>query len=219
MDNSYTTDQAWPTLGRVQWDRLFEDLEGQLSSEWEAERAALDAESERLRIARLDLRSRIRRLCASNAQATIDLPGGVRVRATLLAVGADWIAASATDEGAARALPTTRIIPVTAVRAIGTDHGALLDSLDGGSPEPSPLRERMTLGFLLRDLARRRVPLHLVTVERERLHGTVDRAGADHLDLALHDAGDARRAASVRGFRIVPFAAIAWAQLASSQLR
>ena len=29
----------------MRWDRLFEDLEGQLASEWEAERAALDAES------------------------------------------------------------------------------------------------------------------------------------------------------------------------------
>ena len=32
----------------MRWDRFFEDLEDQLDSEWEAERAALDTESERL---------------------------------------------------------------------------------------------------------------------------------------------------------------------------
>ena len=34
----------------VRWDRFFEDLEDQLDSEWEAERAALDTEAERLRL-------------------------------------------------------------------------------------------------------------------------------------------------------------------------
>lgn len=51
----------------MHWDRLFDDLESQLASEWEAERAALDAESERLRISRLDLHSRLRQLCAADA--------------------------------------------------------------------------------------------------------------------------------------------------------
>jgi hypothetical protein len=40
------------------------------------------------------------------------------------------------------------------------------------------------------------------------LAGTIDRAGADHLDLALHDAGSPRRARAVTGFRVVPFASV-----------
>ena len=40
---------------RMRWDRFFDDLEGQLASEWEAERAVLDSESERLRVARMTL--------------------------------------------------------------------------------------------------------------------------------------------------------------------
>ena len=71
----------------------------------------------------------------------------------------------------------------------------------------------MTLGFLLRDLARRRTPLHVALRDGERLHGTVDRAGADHLDLAVHDAGQARRTDAVRAFRIVPFDALVSARM------
>ena len=56
----------------MHWDSLFDDLESQLDAEWEANRAALDAESERLRISRLDLRSRLRLLCAAGAQVTIN---------------------------------------------------------------------------------------------------------------------------------------------------
>ena len=33
----------------MRWDRLFDDLEAQASAEWEAERAALASESERVR--------------------------------------------------------------------------------------------------------------------------------------------------------------------------
>jgi len=43
--------------------------------------------------------------------------------------------------------------------------------------------------------------------------GTIDRAGADHLDIALHEPGAPRRAASVTGHRIVPFAGVAWIRL------
>ena len=37
-----------------------------------------------------------------------------------------------------------------------------------------------------------------------------DRAGADHLDIALHDPGSPRRTGEVTGYRMVPFAALAW---------
>ncbi len=202
----------------MHWDRLFEDLEGQLASEWEAERAARDAESERLRISRIGLRARLGRLCAADAVATIDLPGGVRVRARLLTLGADWLAAAVSEDGARPSGRTIRIIPLASLRGLGTDHGLLLSSLDDGPDAASPLRERMTLGFVLRDLARRRAPVRVETLGGDHHHGTIDRAGADHLDLALHDAGEARRASAVRGFRIVPFSALAWIEAAADQL-
>ena len=66
----------------------------------------------------------------------------------------------------------------------------------------------MTLGFVLRDLARRRIPVHVTGCAGDDLHGTIDRAAADHLDLALHDPGEPRLAGAVRGFRMIPFSSL-----------
>lgn len=217
VDNSYMPCWTSFTVGRVHWDRLFEDLEGQLASEWESERAALDAESERLRISRLELRSRLRLLCASAAPATLDLPGGTRVRARLKALGSDWIAATIAQAEESTTKRSTLIIPLQAVRGLTVDHGLLLSSLDEDDSAPV-LRERMSLGFVLRDLARRRVPVRIVSVDDSDLHGTIDRAGADHLDLALHDPGEARIASAVRSFQIIPFDAVASVQTVGDQM-
>ncbi|MCI1017660.1 hypothetical protein HWD99_03380 [Microbacterium sp. C5A9] len=200
----------------MHWDRLFENLEGQLAAEWESERAALDAESERLRISRLELRSRLRILCAAAAPATVDLPGH-RLRLRLQSLGADWVAATMTD-GEASSSRAVRIIPLHAILGVSTDHGLLLSSLDENEPLMPSLRERMTLGFLLRDFARRRVPVRIIGIDGADLHGTVDRAGADHLDLALHDPGTARLAGAVQSFRLIPFAAVASVQTAGGQM-
>lgn len=207
VDNSGGVCTLSPTLGRVHWDRLFEDLEGQLAAEWEAERAVLDAESERLRIAKLGMRTRLRRLEHDAELVTLRLIDGDRRSARIRAVGTDWIAAEPSEGG------TALVVPLTAVTSIETTHGALLATLDDAVLPGDEVRERMTLGFLVRDLARRRVPLHVTLRDGETLHGTVDRAGTDHLDLAVHDTGEARRAGAVRAFRIVPFDAIVSARM------
>lgn len=196
----------------MHWDRLFEDLEGQLAAEWEAERAALNAESERLRISKLTLRARLRALHQSDAPITVRLVDGERQSGRLRAVGADWTAVQTAD------VPSSLIIPVHAVAGIETHHGAILDSLEDGAIGSDGLRERMRLGFLLRDLARRRLPLRIAVLGGETLHGTIDRAGADHLDFAVHDAGEARHAAAVRSFRILPFTAVLWVRAAAALL-
>jgi hypothetical protein len=76
----------------------------------------------------------------------------------------------------------------------------------------------MTFGFVVRDLVRRRVAVSVHLTQGRMLTGTVDRAGADHLDLALHDPGSPRRAGEVTGYRIVPFSAVAWIRLDSGAL-
>lgn len=185
----------------MHWDRLFEDLEGQLASEWEAERAALDAESERLRISRIELGTRLRFLSAGRHPLLLDLIDGERSRVVVRDVGADWLAAEHRER---RALT---IVPLTAILGVSVDHGAMLESLEA-SPPVATLRGRMTLGFVLRDLARRRTPVTITTARGDAVHGTIDRAGADHLDLALHERDEPRRADAVHGFRIIPIAAI-----------
>jgi len=190
----------------VQWEHLFDDLEGQLAAEWESERAALSAESERLRIAALPLHDRLRTLSSRHPSMVLDLTGGERWDAVLRVVGADWVGVTAGHD------PRLRIAPLGAVESVGFDHGSLLASLSPQSPEID-LRARMTLGFVLRDLARRRVPVTLGRRSGDPWHGTIDRAAADHLDLALHDAHEPRRARTVRGFLCVPFTSVAWVRV------
>ncbi|HWV50059.1 MAG TPA: hypothetical protein VN035_11445 [Microbacterium sp.] len=193
----------------MHWDGLFEDLEGQLASEWEAERAALDAESERLRISRIELRARLRALSVASAEIALELPGGRLLTGRIVELGADWLAVDA------RPHPRESLVPLAAVRSIRTDHGMLLASLDPTLPS-SELRERMSLGFVLRDLARRRVPVTIEDVDASRRHGTIDRAGADHLDLAVHDPGTPRRARDVRAHVMIAFSTIARVELGQS---
>ncbi len=187
----------------MSWEHLFNDLEGQLAAEWEAERAALDAESERLRIAKLALRDRLRTLLPEQGRLVLELRSGERWDATLRALGADWIAVTSASA------PRLSLVPIDAVAGVAVDHGMLLSSLADSSAE-SGLRERMTFGFLLRDLARRRVPVLVGGCADTPTHGTIDRAGVDHLDLAVHDPGEPRHARTVRAYRMVPFTAICW---------
>jgi hypothetical protein len=192
----------------VRWDRFFDDLEDQLASEWEAERAALDTEAERLRLSRVQLAERLALLgtrdTAAPPVAAFDLADGSLLRATVSGVGADWVAL-APAEGPSGAV----IVPFAAIVAVGMPHADLLRSARPAPPR-SPLADRLTFGFVLRDLVRRRAGVAVQLASGRTLTGTIDRAGADHLDLALHEPGAPRRAGAVAGYRIVPFAAVAW---------
>jgi hypothetical protein len=201
----------------VRWDRFFDDLEGQLAAEWEAERAALESEAERLRLARIDLRTRVAAL-AANAEGPVGirLSDGSSLDARIAAVGADWLAAP-DAEGARRLW----LVPLWSLRGVQAAHGDLLRS--ARPPERAdPLAERVSFALALRDLARRRVGVALGVLPAGvdagvdaggTVTGTIDRVGADHLDLAVHDAGAPRRAADVRAYRLLPLAAVAWVRI------
>lgn len=197
----------------VRWDRFFEDLEDQLASEGEAERAALDTEAERLRLSRIALRDRLRGLDGGGGGASggamasapsIEFLDGTVLAGWVTGVGADWIGVTG-----AEARASVVLVPVRAIAAISIAESDVVRSARASAPVVRGLAERMTLGFVLRDLARRRVPVTAHLLGGRMMSGTIDRAGADHLDLALHDPGGARRSSDVTGFRIIPFAAIA----------
>lgn len=183
----------------MRWDRLFDDLEAQASAEWEAERAALASESERVRLSRVALRDRLLVLRETGAQVRASLCVGSGVEGPIAAVGADWFAV---DRG-----PTAvSVVPFAALTGVQLPHADLLHSAAGRVGQA--LRERVDLGFVMRDLARRRVPVLVDLVAGGSLSGTVDRAGADHLDLAVHDLDSPRHPAAVTGFRMIPFGAL-----------
>jgi hypothetical protein len=200
-----------PYVPSVRWERLFEDLEGQLEAEWESERAALDSESERLRLSRVRLRDRLVAFGApgSPEQLAVATADGSMLHGTIEAVGADFLALRVGGPAAGTAL--VRIDAVASITA--AEAGVLRSARPEAERSRAGLAERMTLGFVLRDLARRRSAVRVHAVRGHVETGTIDRVGADHLDLAVHEPGTPRRAGEVRAHRILPFAGIAWLRL------
>ena len=197
----------------MRWDRFFEDLEDQLDSEWEAERAALDTESERLRLSRVRLRERLVAIAAAGSARPVscELADGSVLDGRVWRVGADWfgLTGAAHGDGERRlAVRPLWIVPLAAVQALALPVEDMLGSVRDAAAGDT-LGQRMGLGFVLRDVVRRRVGVTVRLTTGRVLHGTIGRAGADHLDLALHDAGQPRRSGAVTGFRVVPFEAIA----------
>jgi len=193
-------------MTRMRWQNLFDDLEGQLASELDAEEVDLLAEEERLRLGRLTLRDRLRAVheVEPGAVLALTLRGGDRVSLALATVGRDWIAGDL-DAGVLR----SAVVPLAAVAAYDPAGGQLAASLRA-EPVPEPptaLSARLGLAFVLRDLCRRRAAVEL-HVAGERRHGTIDRVGRDHLDLAEHAPGEPRRTAAVARIRLVAFDAL-----------
>lgn len=195
----------------MRWERLFEDLEGQLAAEWESERAALDSESERLRLSRVRLHDRLVAFAGATDIETVSvaLADSSILRGSVEAVGTDFAALRLETPTGGLALVRT-----AAVASLTTSEVALMRAARPDAQRVNAgLADRLTLGFVLRDLARRRVPVRAHGLWGGAESGTIDRVGLDHLDLAVHDAGAARRTGEVHAFRLVPFDAIAWLSL------
>ena len=189
----------------MRWDLLFDDLESQLDQEQRDEERALAIEEERLRLGRLTLRDRlgaIARVAGDDPAASvrIELRGGRLLELRPLSFGRDWMSAAIRDP---RRADGQCIVPFGAITAIHPTRGQLDPSLQPSPGTSTRLGERIGLPFVLRDLCRRRMPVHLTT-DDGRMHGTLDRVARDHVDLALHEPGSPRRDSEVRGYRIVP---------------
>jgi hypothetical protein len=201
-----------PPLNRyrvwMRWDDLFADLESQLEQKLSADEVDFRAEEERLRLARLGLRDRlasVHRAASLGVDTAMQLvlrTGGVVV-VTPSSFGKDWMAGEITD---GTRHPPFGIIPMDAISSVILTREQVYASLDAVEPAETShaLSARLGLGFVLRDLCRRRQPLEL-RVPVGSFHGTLDRVGRDHCDLAVHEAGSVRRESDVTEFRIVQF--------------
>ena len=190
----------------MRWDDLFDDLESQLEQELGAEEGDLLAEEERLRLGRLTLRDRL--IAMSRAgdgmpdQLKLAMRDGSVVTVAVGSIGRDWLVGEMV--GARRG---SCVVPLAAVAALLPSPEQLARSMtvEPAGESPVSLSARLGLAFVLRDLCRRRAAVDVSTASSERLHGTIDRVGRDHLDLAEHEPGVPRRAASVGRIRILPF--------------
>lgn len=84
---------------------------------------------------------------------------------------------------------------------------AVTGALDAAE-DPGGVAARLGLASVAREWARERSVVRVIRRGATPLDGTIDRVGADHLDLAEHDPGTPRTAAQVRRSLAVPFAAI-----------
>jgi hypothetical protein len=176
----------------MRWELLFADLEALADA---TERAAFDADvADRARSerAQLQLADRLRAHVDATAPLGFWLADGGRLAARLVDVGADWVLL---EDGGPVVLPLGAVTGIEGLtRAAGGD--------------PGPLARTVRLTVVLRRLARDRATVRLSTIDRTAVVGTIDRVGADHLDLALHPQDEFRRAAAVRAVRVVPLAAL-----------
>lgn len=198
----------------MRWDRLFDDLESQLERELSAEEVDLDAEEERLRLGRLSLRDRMVALqerrtdigSGDTERVELTLIDGSRLSVHPTTVGRDWMSVDVLGESAR---VTQSIVPFASIAGISLDPSQVRASLAGSARDDAhpSLSARLGLPFVLRDLCRRRRGVDLVTTTG-LIHATIDRVGRDHLDVAAHERGMARRASAVTELRIVPLAAL-----------
>ena len=191
----------------MRWDNLFDDLEGQLEQELSAEDLDVRAEEERLRLGRLSLRDRI--VAVHELQGRDDVAGirmfladGTPLRLRPQTFGRDWFSADLLDESARK---TQVIVPLASIGSVVFSRPQAVASLTATPSELSQtsLPARLTMSFVLRDLCRRRAALEVRTAIGP-LFGTIDRVGRDHLDLAVHEPGEARRESAVRESRAIP---------------
>ncbi|MBC7402034.1 MAG: hypothetical protein H7279_02475 [Microbacteriaceae bacterium] len=197
----------------MRWDNLFDDLESQLEQELGAEETDLRAEEERLRLGRLTLRDRLLVLSVSAhaAPVRVSLTDGSTLDLSPRTFGRDWISGDVVDHSSRRA---QFILPLDAIASLRLTRAQVSDSLeDTATPENERgLSRRLGLAFVLRDLCRRRHAVELV-LDEGLVVGTIDRVGRDHLDLAVHEAGTARRESMVSHYRVVPFSQVLFVRL------
>ena len=199
----------------MRWDNLFDDLESQLEQELTAEEVDLQAEEERLRLARLGIRDRLRSLALApdpdDRTLRLVLDGGGRATVAPATFGRDWVAGELLEESGRR---PQCIVPLDAIDAITLARSQVPQSLDTSGIEESAgaLSARLGLPFVLRDLCRRRQAVDLWLVNG-RMHGTIDRVGRDHLDLAVHESGHPRRDAEVSEYRMLRLSQIVLVRL------
>jgi hypothetical protein len=178
----------------MRWRRLFDDLEAQVEAADEAELEAEVAERSRREAALVHLGDRL--TAAVGASVVLHVHGAGRVQGVLVDTGVDWLLAE--EQGAGEVL-----VPFAAVL------GVLGIGAAAAAPDDSAVGRRLDLRWALRGLARSRTGVRLVLRDGTVLPGTLDRVGADHVDLAEHGRGELRRAAAVRQVRLVPLTALA----------
>jgi hypothetical protein len=177
----------------MRWEALFADLEAQALGWQLAERETEVADRTRGEVAQISMVSRLRH--RAGAPIRLQVVGAGAVSGRLNRVGPDWTLVTTPDE------------TVVATAAISAVHDLPWESTP--TETISQVEARMRLTSVLRAIARDRSTVVICLRDASTLIGTPDRVGADWVDLAAHEPGQAPRRSTVLSRSTVPLAAIA----------
>lgn len=179
----------------MRWEDLFRDLEAQLEAEQAAELDAEVADRTRREAALLGLVDRARAAIGHSVQLRVN--GAGSLQGTLVEVAVAWLLI-AEPSGRESLVPWSAVVSMSGLLTWSGVPGA------GGQ-----VAARAGLGSVLRRVARDRLPVQVTLVDGAVLGGTVDRVGADFLEMTEHASAEFRRRGEVSGVRTVPFHALA----------
>ncbi|MGI8647060.1 MAG: hypothetical protein DLM55_03480 [Acidimicrobiales bacterium] len=191
--------------GGQRWNRLFTDLESELTAVEDAEFAAEVADRTRRELATVRLVDRLRAAIGSELVVTVDSAGPSTVSGVLRDVGADWalLATAAGNQLGARVL-----LPLAAVMTLrGLPFAAAAPGSEGH------VAARYDMRMVLRRLMRDRAVLTLVLRSGDAVLGRLDRVGADCMDVTTQESGERRVPRSPRHAQTIPCAALALVRL------
>jgi hypothetical protein len=179
----------------MRWDALFADLEAQAVAAEQAERAAEIEERTRGELATLAVVDRLR--AAEGGALRLRLAGGLTLAGSVRRMGPDWLLL-AEDAGREAVVPLAGVLGVRGLSRYSAVPGSA-----------GVVASRLGLRSALRGIARDRSPVRLELVDGTALDATIDRVGADFVEVATHAAGEARRRREVGEVELVPLGALA----------
>ncbi len=184
----------------MRWEQLFTDLDAQFDALEDAERRAELGDRERVAAGSI---STVERLAGAIGRTIrVRTTVGLAVTGTLAEVGPDWLLIQ-------EAVGREALLASGAV--------AIVEGLSAATgPAITGVGLRLDLRYALRGIARDRAPVAVVVSGGvgepislyTEITGTIDRLGADFVEVALHAPWEARRAVSVRSVVLVPLSAV-----------
>lgn len=184
----------------MRWEQLLNDLDAQFDDLADAQMMAELADRERVALGAVSMGQRI--AGAIDRTIRVRTTVGLAVTGQLRKVGPDWLLLQ-------EAVGREALLATAALTQV--------EGLSSSSASPiGGVAQRLDLRFVLRGLARDRSPVAVVVRGGSgdpgglytETTGTIDRIGADFLELAVHAPWEPRRAASVRSVILVPLVAV-----------